>query len=1022
MIKRYGKNKLNGSVLYTVVAVMMIMTVMIFAALSLASAANRRAFNSYANNQTQYTARSVVDSMMKILRENGEKAVGSVDCDLLNASLDSSMGKVTSAEIIALDTIENLEKAGYNFGLNLTKEQKKNYVYKLSATVKMLGQENTVTLYCYNGKEDNPPLFKNALTIMGKTDFAPCDTIPVYGDVYTSVDNPVDVNVGKDNSQPLYINGTYGTKGNLLLYGGGNAGLRVHIDDFNKGIYVDKNVGLLGRTMHSEMNFTKDVKNVSYTTLPYAFINGTFGGNFVDNENISRTSGKQNFMSIGDSNHPFIFMADSLGCQGAQDQFNAYADVYLYSETTPSYIMVNPKTSDNESYNMESGVHSWNTGKVDIANPNGNLYTGGNIYSMGELNVETYNQGSDSCYGGTLANNVIAKSVNFSGHGWSTMNYKTIGAVVADSFNSSSPDGSSFNYTFSGGLFTNYDKFNISNGQTVNGISYVEDSIQYIDNYSMIPEDKKDKTFEIKNQYIYLSGSELEIQYDFSNEFSESGFTSINYAYDKLLVKDIQIDILPLSEWYLDRRCKIVCDIYSDTSEKINTINIDYDLDKGVISKSDIGEMYSNNTRSVLKGKIVLHFYPYNEYDGYGEICVNSISFVLNAEAKRSGYIKIKGTDKLDLLKQANDKAFTWNSNAIYIDDIDKSVKLEKDGSVMRISKANNGDTIYTLVGEYDYNDNTQYINFLNKVVETVTFPDSMKKDKVIDTNGGFVSTSFMSESYRKQIVSNAKTYADVKDKLENVNTYVASKNASVLKIIDKDGNEKPDQISYADQITENCILTGTLNGTLYIDPPDGQTIYIGLYDFKMQYSKFIIVDDSDTGKVNFFVPKNGMKYYTIEEYGVNVIEKQTSDSGIDWSGVEKAGVLTKSLFENLYVDKGSYYDTTIAKINIDELTVKPPNIYFYFDNDEELNMKLGNGSLISGYIYGPNVKYSVLSGAYFTNEGDVIKINILGSGIFKSAFIEESNYVYIDESGGSSTPPGDPDVGIFTTLYYQSY
>ncbi|MGN1085830.1 MAG: hypothetical protein ACI4Q5_02245, partial [Porcipelethomonas sp.] len=185
MIKKYRKNKLKGSVLYTVVAVMMIMTVFVFAALTLASAANRRAFNSYANNQTQYTARSVVDSMMKILEENGASAVGPVDCNVLNASIDSSMGKVTSAKIESIGTIKELEAKNYNFGLNLTEEQKNNYVYKLTATVKMLGQENTVSLYCYNGKEINPPLFKNALTIMGKTDFAPCDTIPVYGDVYT---------------------------------------------------------------------------------------------------------------------------------------------------------------------------------------------------------------------------------------------------------------------------------------------------------------------------------------------------------------------------------------------------------------------------------------------------------------------------------------------------------------------------------------------------------------------------------------------------------------------------------------------------------------------------------------------------------------------------------------------------------------------------------------------------------------------------------------------------------------------
>ncbi|MCI7804008.1 MAG: hypothetical protein MR503_02880 [Oscillospiraceae bacterium] len=1024
MIKRYGKNKLNGSVLYTVVAVMMIMTVFIFAALSLASAANRRAFNSYANNQTQYTARSVVDSMMKILRENGEKAVGSVDCDLLNASLDSSMGKVTSAEIIALDTIENLEKAGYNFGLNLTKEQKKNYVYKLSATVKMLGQENTVTLYCYNGKEDNPPVFKNALTIMGKTDFAPCDTIPVYGDVYTSVDNPMDVNVGKGNSQPLYINGTYGTKGNLLLYGGGNAGLRVHIDDFNKGIYVDENIGLLGNSMHNELKFIKDVNNVSYTTLPYAFINGTFGGNFVDNENISQTSGKQNYMSIGDSNHPFIFMADSLGCQGAQDQFNAYADVYLYSETTPSYIMVNSESSP-----IESGVHSWNSEKVDIANPNGNKYTGGNIYSMGELNVETYNKGTDDAYGGTLANNVVAKSVNFSGHGWSTMNYKTTGAVVADSVNLSSAEGSNFNYTFYGGLFTNYDKFNVSSGQTVNEITFVGDHIDYNVEKSFNG-DKEFTNPDINNKPIHLNGDEAFIYFDFSDKLSENGLSNDDfdniYTYgnsDKLLVKEIKIDISPLDYqyYYSDRRCKIVCDIYSYTSEKISSFNIDYDLDGGVINIPYIDAMYTNDIRSVLSGTIKLHFYPYDEYDKNNEIMINSVSFVLSAEVTRRGDVKVSGMDKLELIKQANDNAFAWNGNVIYIDDIDKSVKLEKDGSVMRISTAKNDNSTYTLIDEFDYD--TRYIDFLNAVVSTVTFPDSMKKDKVIDTNGGFVSTSFMSESFRKQIVSNAKTYTDVESEFKDVDTYLA--NHTDWTKVDKDGNTSSVTINESNPITENCILGCTSsnsfgngnNAVLYINPPENKTIYIGLYNFKVTSGTHLVVVDDDNGKVIFFVPKSGME---IKGTG------ETTGNGINWTGTNNVSVLTKSLFQKLYVDDGTNYNMTSAKIDINDLTVKSPNIYFYFDNDEELNMTLGNGSLIAGYIYGSNVNYRVESGALFANgtnlPDDVIKINILGSGIFKSAFIQESNYVYIEEGSSAETPPDSSDIGVFTTMYYQSY
>lgn len=998
MIKKYRKNKLKGSVLYTVVAVMMIMTVFVFAALTLASAANRRAFNSYANNQTQYTARSVVDSMMKILEENGTAAVGELTPDelnILNNSIDSSTGKVTSAKIEVLDTIENLEKAGYNFGLNLSdKKKSENNVYKLSATVKMLGQENTVSLYCYNGKEDNPPLFKNALTIMGNTDFRPCNTIPVYGDVYTSIDSPVDVIIGKGNSQPLYINGTYGTQGNLLLYGGANGGLRAYLDDFNKGIYVDKNVYMFDSSMRNELKFTEKVDNVLYTALPYAFINGTFDGYYVDSE--GKTTGTQHYMTIGDIDHPFIFMADSIGFHGAKNQFKAYGDVYLYSQTTPSYIMVN-----SESSGVESGVHSWNTGKVDAASPNGNLYTGGNIYSMGELNVETYNEGTDG-YGGTLANNAIANSLNFCGLYWNpNISYKTTGSVVADSVNLAAA-GSNCKYTFHGGLFTNLDNFNIAAGQTVNGISYVEDYIQYNVEKVMLS-GKREITDDVNNQQaqqVNLTNAgtgSIIIHYDFSNDFSEAVFDKV-YSWgntNNVTIEEFTIDISELDDLN-NNGCKIVCEIVPSNQK----FEIPYDFDNGKLS---IPAEYFWSLNSI-KGYIRLQFYPYDTYteDEGKYISVNSVSVVLNVDIRRTGDIKVSGTDKLKLLKQANDNAFAWNSNTIYIDDIDKSVKLEKDGSVMRISIANNGDTIYKEVGTYDYD--KQYIDFLNAVVNTVTFPDSMKKDKVIDTNGGFVSTSFKSESFRKQIVSNAKTYADVESEFKDVDTYLA--NGTNWTKVDKDGNTS--SVDKSKPIEENCIFTGTLTGTIYINPPDNKTLYIGLYNFKVNSGTHLVVVDDDNGKVNFFVPKSGMEIKATGE---------TTGKGIDWTGTNNVSVMPESLYKKLYDDSGNMKS---GSIDINELTVKPPNIYFYFDNDEELNMTLGDGSLIAGYIYGPNVNYDVKSGAYFEN-GKYL-INIMGSGIFKSAVIQSSNYVYIDESGGSSTPPGDSDVGIFTTLYYQSY
>ena len=65
-------SKVKGSVLYTVISVMMIVIVLIFAALALASSSGKRAVNTYADKQTQFTARSVVESIYKSLETNSE--------------------------------------------------------------------------------------------------------------------------------------------------------------------------------------------------------------------------------------------------------------------------------------------------------------------------------------------------------------------------------------------------------------------------------------------------------------------------------------------------------------------------------------------------------------------------------------------------------------------------------------------------------------------------------------------------------------------------------------------------------------------------------------------------------------------------------------------------------------------------------------------------------------------------------------------------------------------------------------
>ncbi|HHX58033.1 MAG TPA: hypothetical protein GX710_08465, partial [Clostridiales bacterium] len=72
MDKKIIKNtKLKGTVLFTVVSVMMVLIVFVMATLTIASAASKRSYNTYFKNQSLYSARSVVDTTVQELVKGG---------------------------------------------------------------------------------------------------------------------------------------------------------------------------------------------------------------------------------------------------------------------------------------------------------------------------------------------------------------------------------------------------------------------------------------------------------------------------------------------------------------------------------------------------------------------------------------------------------------------------------------------------------------------------------------------------------------------------------------------------------------------------------------------------------------------------------------------------------------------------------------------------------------------------------------------------------------------------------------
>lgn len=995
MLKK-NKTDLNGSVLYTVVAVMMIMTVFVFAALSLAVTANRRAYNSYANNQTNYTAKSVIDSMMKVLEENGPEAVGNLDVDVLNASInDKSMGTVESAKIEVLGTFKQLNEKGYEFDVNLSDEDKSTFnVYKLSATVNMLGQENIVSLYCYNGQEDDKPVFNHSLTVLGEMSVDSSSNI--HGSAYAYIENPGDMSFPAGTDMDC----EFGAHGSINLSGSGTWLLpRKSI-----GIYADGNLNING----GDMNILSSAESgIKYKEMPYVYAANRINFNSASD------------VSFGSQSNPLIIMADSIDQTGVK-AYPVYADTYLFG-STPSNILIKGTTN---------GFRQWNSNYIQKNNNETKAsYVGGNLYSLGEINV--IHAGSASQYDidtpSYLANNMVAgkavfdKSANLNGSA-------VLGEMAITNGN---------NYSFNNGLYVDPDKYTSNYEVNVNGQNYFspETELHWQTIYS---EEFNVTNEEINNQTVDLEEKKkLDIYYDFSSYIPEEAqranveITSIVFNTSKATV-------------YNNMFHK-----YEDEKYKSDNVIVTFDYYKGWDDGSysqkgwiteEIGVdgtfivPVSGASLDSSKGKLVFKFKFSNVQDWYKSIVIDSISVNFKVTAEESYTVITKEVSNTEYLKAVNDVAFDNNSNTIYIDDVDKSVKIEKytdgAGSIrLRISKAdltsvsegNELSVSYAMIGEYYYD--TQYADFLRAVVNTATYPESMKKENVMTDNGGFVKNDFLKDDLLNRIHVNSKSYADMKDYIEGNSTYMYNHGEHLIYEYKKNSYAiMRSQYDPTFEINDSCTLAGTfsLNGTLNIRPGDND-IYISLINFHAQNLK-MVVDNSGKGKVFFIVPKNGEVYqYSYLESGAEKTESITSDGNVTFN--------TSCLVTKTYYDM---FQEATAQLYIDPTDKKMiPNIYFYMDDQgTDAQFTATNGALISAYINAPTAVFQkggygdfVTSNVLYNNESVFMKNGNVGGAIFKKANISNPfAFVYVNENGALKAEDDPNDFGEFNKLYYQGY
>lgn len=1123
----FNKNikKVRGSVLYTVLAVMMIMTVFVVAALTLASSANRRAYNTYANNQTQYTARSIIDTVWEIIINDSEVA-GKVSklnknssMDITIDSIDSSMGKVVGDKV----TVSCLG-IGSEYGYDSPDK-----FLKLSVTVKMVEQENTIAAY-YLSKEIDNFAFKYALVSL---DAGYLDNAKIYNGVSVALDVPGSSgmsNVTHLNS-PIEINGDYNANLNGKIFIHENQGIFINgkFDMYNNGNIV------------SVLNSSVLQDNRSYFSLPYMYVSDkiVYG----------------DLQGIGAEESPIIVMAGSLQ-KGVDVNCPIYGDVYLLDNMNPTIIGGKGIT-----------VYPFKNDILKKKHANGSYYTGGNVYSLGEFGCSLRD-----IINLDLANNVVADTFKIIAENMSP-NLRTTGSVVAKNVAFKDSEwGSAINaLSFDGGLFVDVNNLVVDtpvNSKSINEVCYDPDNeFREITKSLMYNSESGDHAVSIANpicpmdpmnytQVIFdtinFSGSLSSIQSLIDSNpdsnitekskdvvFGADSFVEIELDKPANLIDDqvaitmflnggaiyyntpykiedgkklklslegktamldgtgnvvLSMNIVPKFDeyyiinntWDVDYNTVYVswADSYKASNRptienqvKMDWINQYMNANHDVVAQveSDTKKTYSYEWHSqfgyfwgpppepdtdeekgwiewvwsylpedqkkqrmdaalLAKGEELWNASPDKEQlindalekacqDAWKERCDNqpkeikikSIKVKYNTQIKRTYIERIKNARTfLEWLKLANDKAFVKHGNVIYIDDIDKSVKLEKDGNLMRVSVADlksiEGDeTAADYKDVYEYNYDTEYAEFLKKVVDTATFPESMKIEHSFKSKGGFVDDSFLQKdvtSGKPDIVVKAEKQID--EAFAHIGETAA---------VTYDASNCPDIIE------ESCTITG-INGTIgsrtiTFKPKKDDDIYVkvdgytdpftGYKALFLQNTKFI-VEDENGGKVHFLVPDGTI--LSLDQQSA-IFNKYFSENNT----IKQNPITNNPFYDPSNPDSLEY----IA----DQKMI--PGIYIYSDGAGAISCS--NKGCISAYILMPEGKMS-FSGSGDSNiyyyDGIEVKYipggALIGAAICKS--MDLSNlclFAYVNPNPIDDATNKKANYEM-SCLYYQAY
>ena len=389
--------RLKGSVLFTTLVVMVLILLIMLAAIGLAGAASKKAYSTWYDNQTKYTAQDVVDSVIETLgptgthKDLGNNIIGKLKNKGDKVTVDVKVGGdnyIPGYGEVQPITFEYVADNRSDFTITGLSGHDTDKIIKISTAVSMGGETSTYSTYAVGNKLSNTTEGNSG----GFVSFGGYDVLSqprTVGRVYLGIEDKISKMSG-DNEPVLAGDIFFNTDDCNFRMQGSDGRLVLGRNDPMHGYYGGMRVAGnfkaelgVGVTSQYPPSYITDMSAENFYNIPYFYVDGT--------------------MSIGGGDG-FRVLGDGM--------LNVYCDKLICTSHTflggKANIMMMGEGSDADNKIIHNGSALTDWAKETISNkPSnpGDRMKSGSLYCKGNLDVSGNNSftvNGDFCVVGNL--------------------------------------------------------------------------------------------------------------------------------------------------------------------------------------------------------------------------------------------------------------------------------------------------------------------------------------------------------------------------------------------------------------------------------------------------------------------------------------------------------------------------------------------------------------------------------------------------------------------------------------------